>query len=110
MIKQDLSSQGKAAAVEAYGKTYRKEFKDRSAVFYSHVSKSCGTMLCSCSWDSGCRAFGKEHNIGDNCHAFGDGTPQDMPLWNGEQRRDANFESCDSLEKYNVENGFTLEA
>lgn len=95
--------------VAAYASVYRKEFANRSTVFFSHISKSCGTQLCMCGWDSGCRAWGG-HNIDDNCHSRGmDFNPWDAPAWGGDVPRKPVFETCEGLARYNHKHHFTLE-
>lgn len=94
--------------VSAYGQVYRDEFASKRAVFLSHISKSAGTELCMCSWDSGCRAWGSA-NKDDNCHARGRSSPMDTPAWGGVVHRTKLFSTCNQLYEYNSANRFTVE-
>jgi len=106
--KQDVPADEFQKIVAGYAQVYRAEFASKSAVFFSHISKSAGTQLCMCGWDSGCKAWGSA-NQDDNCHARGPGSPMDIPAWGGVVIRPEMFDTCNQLETYNKANSFTVE-
>jgi hypothetical protein len=59
--------------VETYARLYHEQFFQRSMLFFLHVSKAAGTVLCEAALRSGCRT---STSAGNNCHL-----PGDWPSW-----------------------------
>lgn len=103
LMAREVSRAAVMEDVAAYAHRYREEFAKRNTVFFSHISKSSGTTLCSCGWNSGCNAQGGQ--TADNC----DATPGDAPDWLGSSQNIQSFKTCQALVEHNVKNHYTLE-
>lgn len=81
--------------VKNYAAQYIKEVRNRSSVFFLHVSKTAGSTICECGKANGCTAPPK------NCHA-----EYDKWMWQGGERPDL---SCEQMESLMMTNNWTLE-
>mmetsp|Transcript_39220 Transcript_39220/g.92339 ORF Transcript_39220/g.92339 Transcript_39220/m.92339 type:complete len:439 (+) Transcript_39220:77-1393(+) len=103
-----------ATFVRDYAKIYANEFKNRMAIFFSHVSKSAGTTFCICGQTNGCVGSGMDKDkdpVLTNCHAGQDDpdSPDDGPHWGAKKQHPPAYDTCDGLTKYATKNHYTLE-
>lgn len=109
-----VNSRRMVQSIKAYASRYGHEIKSKTAIFFSHISKSAGTTFCICGQSNGCvgsgMAEGKDPVL-ENCHAGENDphAPDDLPHWAAKMQHPHEYDTCAGLQKYAIENRFTLE-